>query len=488
MAIAIVEYKIGGAAAAAASRTNTFTSPGQPASGNYWVGVGGVWYQDAVDTLAMNTPSGLTSAETINIGGQFSGLAKYKVSDGADGVNTIISKSGTARSFGLLSLNLSGVGALNASGQYTSGGSAVDGCTVSTSGNVTKDNCLAIAVFLRRGTLQGGSMSYTYTSGWTELGFAADWDSPADECEIYVAYKSVDSGAVASCTFNPAGIYTNHIAFMLVFEPSLTAPGAPTGLSATAISGTQIDLSWTAPASDGGSPITGYKIERETGVGNGWDLIVSDTGSTSTTRSDEGLSQGQEYNYRVSAINAIGTGSPSTAASDTTDAATAPGAPTSLSAVADSPSSIALSWVAPVSDGGSPITGYKIERESPTGGGFSVLVADTGNSALSYRDDGLSGTTQYNYKVSAINAIGTSSASSASAATTTSPGDNTQIAQIGFAVSSLWSAPRAEGAVLDQPDRQTMLGVDRGTLFQSINTGGHSVGNGILSGVLEGVL
>ena len=368
MSIAIVEYKIGGAAAAAASRTNTFTSPGQPASGNYWVGIGGVWYQDTVDTLAMNTPSGLTPAETINVGGQLSGLAKYKVSDGADGVNTIISKSGTARSFGLLSLNLSGVGALNASGQYTSGGSAVDGCTVSTSGNVTKDNCLAIAVFLRRGTLQGGSMSYTYTSGWTELGFAADWASPADECEIYVAYKYVNSGAVASCTFNPAGTNTNHIAFMLVFEPSLTAPGAPTGLSATAISGTQIDLSWTAP----------------------------------------------------------------------------------------------------VSDGGSPITGYKIERESPTGGGFSVLISDTGNTALSYRDESVVTATQYNYKVSAINAIGTSTASTASATTTPSVASNTQLGQIAFALQMPWLAPVAEGDPLDQADRQHLLAISRSPLANNI--------------------
>ena len=40
-----------------------------------------------------------------------------------------------------------------------------------------------------------------------------------------------------------------------------TAPGAPTGLTATASGTTQIDLSWTAPADNGGRVITGYKIE-----------------------------------------------------------------------------------------------------------------------------------------------------------------------------------------------------------------------------------
>ena len=38
-------------------------------------------------------------------------------------------------------------------------------------------------------------------------------------------------------------------------------PGAPTGLMATAMSGTQINLSWTAPSNTGGQDITGYKIE-----------------------------------------------------------------------------------------------------------------------------------------------------------------------------------------------------------------------------------
>lgn len=95
-------------------------------------------------------------------------------------------------------------------------------------------------------------------------------------------------------------------------------PAAPTGLNGTAVSSSQVSLGWVAPGSDGGSPVTGYKLERSIDSGTTWSTLVSNTGTTSTAYSDTGLSASTTYMYRVSAINSIGTSPPSNTATVTT--------------------------------------------------------------------------------------------------------------------------------------------------------------------------
>ncbi|VVC06163.1 Fibronectin type III domain protein [uncultured archaeon] len=117
--------------------------------------------------------------------------------------------------------------------------------------------------------------------------------------------------------FSLKGIY-NATAFVMnkasgktvdfIFSPdgSPISPSYPTNLNAIPYSSTEIDLSWSTPTMNGGSPITGYQIERNSG--NGFNVIKN---STTVTYQDTGLIPSKQYSYRVSAINSAGTSNPS---------------------------------------------------------------------------------------------------------------------------------------------------------------------------------
>ena len=103
-----------------------------------------------------------------------------------------------------------------------------------------------------------------------------------------------------------------------------SVPDAPTNLTLSA-NATSITLNWNAPKSDGGSPITGYKIDTlATAVLRTQDantssfqwgpILVSNTQSTETSFVDKRVVPTCYEYYRVSAINSAGTGSPSNAA------------------------------------------------------------------------------------------------------------------------------------------------------------------------------
>ncbi len=193
-----------------------------------------------------------------------------------------------------------------------------------------------------------------------------------------------------------------------------TAPGAPTGLTATASGQTTINLSWTAPSNTGGAAITGYRVEvSPNGTDNWTDLVANST----TTYAHTGLSAGVTRHYRVRAINAVGTGAASNVATATTTALTAPGAPTGLTATAAGRTIINLSWTAPTESGGAAITGYRVEV-SPTGTGdtWADLVANS--TTTTYAHTGLSANTTRYYRVRALNAVGASDASNTANATT----------------------------------------------------------------------
>jgi len=190
-----------------------------------------------------------------------------------------------------------------------------------------------------------------------------------------------------------------------------TVPSVPLALNATPSSQT-VALAWSLPTSDGRSAITDYKIEYALSNSTTWSVFAR-TASTTRTANITGLTNGTQYSFRVSAVNAVGTGTATTPVLATPVAPiilTAPTAPRSL-AVYASFNGATLYWATPSSDGGSRVTGYRTEYS--TDGGTTWTTSDVvpvTRRSMSYSN--LVGGVRHQFRVFAINAVGTSVASS----------------------------------------------------------------------------
>lgn len=186
-----------------------------------------------------------------------------------------------------------------------------------------------------------------------------------------------------------------------------TPPTAPSGLSATAVYATQVNLAW----SDNSGDEETFSIERKTGAAGTWSEVGT-VGPNQTTWSDMTASASTTYYYRVRAYNLAGYSSYSNEASVTTPMSIGPVAPSNLTASAISSSQIDLAWT----DNASDETGYKIERK--TAGGTYAEIAQVGANVTSYQNTGLTAGTEYFYRVRGYNGSGDSSYTNEASATT----------------------------------------------------------------------
>jgi hypothetical protein len=200
-----------------------------------------------------------------------------------------------------------------------------------------------------------------------------------------------------------------------------TVAGAPAAASGTS-GNTQVSLSWSAPASNGGSAVTGYQVQVSTSAAGSYSNATGCTAnatSTGTTCTATGLTNGTAYYFKIAAINAAGTGTASSASSGVTPYTVpgTPAAPTGTSANA----SVALSWSAPASNGGSAVTGYQVQVSTSAAGSYASAAGCTSaatSASTTCTATGLTNGTAYYFKIAAINAAGTGTQSAASSSVT----------------------------------------------------------------------
>lgn len=156
-------------------------------------------------------------------------------------------------------------------------------------------------------------------------------------------------------------------------------PSAPTGLVAQPVTPAgRIRLTWNAPSTAGGTPLTGYAIYR--GEASGAETFLASTG-TATTFTDTGLPRSPRF-YQIRAVNLVGEGPSSNEASATAYAP--PSEPRSLVAQPGSGvGAIRLNWQPPADNGGLPVTAYRIYRG--TSSGSETLIAQVGT-VLTFQD------------------------------------------------------------------------------------------------------
>ena len=229
-------------------------------------------------------------------------------------------------------------------------------------------------------------------------------------------------------------------------EQPVRVPSAPRALAADAGEGS-VQLTWQAPQTDGGAPVTGYVVEQSADAGRTW-REVQDQDPRERAALIVGLINGREYAFRVTAVNDVGRGvaSAEVTATPILRPPLAPGQPTGI----PGDNAIELSWAPPANAAAAGILGYRIDRSTDGGLTWDTRSRNTGSAAVQASDLGVTNGTAYVYRVFAINGAGVGEASATSvpitpsAALPSAPGR--PAGEPGDArVRLVWAPPASEG-------------------------------------------
>ena len=219
-----------------------------------------------------------------------------------------------------------------------------------------------------------------------------------------------------------------------------TKPSAPQELTARASAG-RVDLTWSAPADDGGFDILRYEIRHAKGAS-----VPNDTAWTElqlhTTYFFAGLDNGEQYSFEVRAVSVQG---PGPAALIQATPGGPPSAPEGLSAAPGDRQAV-LSWSAPENDGGSAVTGYEVRHAEG-----ATVPANTAWTSVglvtTHTVTGLDNGELHSFEVRAVSARGAAGRREIQATPATKPSAPQELTARASAgrVDLAWSAPADDG-------------------------------------------
>uniref|UniRef100_A0A673ANW9 Titin n=1 Tax=Sphaeramia orbicularis TaxID=375764 RepID=A0A673ANW9_9TELE len=185
----------------------------------------------------------------------------------------------------------------------------------------------------------------------------------------------------------------------VIIKDPYMLPGSPKALEVSDIKKDSMVLTWEAPTEDGGSPITGYIIEKHDKEGVRWTRCNRKT-VTDLTFKVTALLEGHNYEFRVAAENGVGVGEPSspTVLYKALDPIFKPGPPHNPKVTDTTKTSVFLSWGKPVNDGGCEIQGYIVECCTTT---ETAAPAETKFEVANLKEN-----QAYKFRVCAVNKVG----------------------------------------------------------------------------------
>ncbi|MFV2082607.1 MAG: fibronectin type III domain-containing protein, partial [bacterium] len=251
-------------------------------------------------------------------------------------------------------------------------------------------------------------------------------------------------------------------------RPSVPIPAAPTGLTATTLSSTDIQLSW----SDNSSNEEGFRIYR---VDNfGISTLIDIVGSGVENYTVQNLTPSTLHRFKATAYSPGGESFSSNIAEATTPSPPSPPlpAPTGLSVSRLARTNIGVYWT----DNSSTETGFKIFR-GLSSGSVNALAGTVGTDVTSYLDPLLNPSTTYHYQVRAYSPSGESDPSATSNATTLSE------------ISGSWDLDLALTATSNPPSTTCGFSSDAVSGQATINRpSAFAIGSTTSFGVLTGVM